>query len=102
MKEETNDNVNGSGNESLEDKIGLVNDNFDEAVKYGKKSIGNSVEDSLPDYDISVLAHNGNSFGITHRTHNDYARDKNDFMLLLTAYDIKYWMKIPPIPDNEY
>ena len=39
MKEETNDNVNGSGNESLEDKIGLVNDNFDEAVKYGKKSI---------------------------------------------------------------
>jgi hypothetical protein len=63
--------------------------------KYGLYHKWISVDYMLPQYGVSVLAHNGVSLGITNRTHYDFSKDKNDFINLITTYDIKYWMPIP-------
>lgn len=62
-----------------------------------------SVEDCLPDYGESVLVHLKNgSRTITHRSKNDYSKDNNDFLHVVIAADVDYWIELPEFvkPEN--
>lgn len=58
-----------------------------------------SVDERLPDYGITVLVTDGINSGCTNRSHQDYAKDKNEFLYLITCNDVKYWMPIPALPN---
>ena len=90
---------------TLSDKIGYiqdptdldVEDSFVEGAKWALSHQWISVNNELPDYGVSVIVHNGISAGISNRTHNDFAKDSNDFLLLTTSDTIKFWMTIPSL-----